>query len=83
MRRVNEPPAASFPHDLRVLTPREREIVILLIAAGPLTNTQIATRLGVSERTVKGHFTCILAKLHRTGRDEIWRPVPSTSPPSS
>lgn len=38
-----------------VLSPREREILIL-VAEG-LANKQIARRLGISEKTVKGHLT--------------------------
>lgn len=38
-----------------VLSPREREVLIL-VAEG-LANKQIARRLGISEKTVKGHLT--------------------------
>jgi DNA-binding NarL/FixJ family response regulator len=49
------------------LTPREREVVVL-VAQGR-TNQQIATRLGVTERTAaRTHVSSILAKLGLTSR---------------
>jgi DNA-binding NarL/FixJ family response regulator len=51
------------------LTPRERQVVEL-VAAGR-TNQQIATRLGVSERTARTHVSNILTKLGLTSRTQI------------
>ena len=51
---------------LQRLTPRERE-VLLEIARG-LTNTEIATTLGISEVTVKTHVGAILTKLDLRNR---------------
>jgi DNA-binding NarL/FixJ family response regulator len=51
------------------LTSREREIVIL--AAGGLSNRQIAGRLVVSVRTVEGHLYRACAKLGASDRAEL------------
>jgi DNA-binding NarL/FixJ family response regulator len=50
------------------LTPREREVLDLL-AAG-LSNTAIATRLGLSLKTVNNNTSAIFAKLAVAGRAE-------------
>jgi two-component system response regulator TtrR len=44
------------------LTPRERQVLELLITGG--TSRQIATALQVSVRTVEGHRRMVLAKMH-------------------
>ncbi len=60
--------AAPLPLPLP-LTSREREIVTL--AAGGLSNRQIAERLVVSVRTVEGHLYRASAKLGTTDRAEL------------
>jgi DNA-binding NarL/FixJ family response regulator len=60
---------APRPEPGHELTPREREVVEL-VAAGR-TNQQIATRLGVSERTARTHVSNILTKLGLTSRTLI------------
>jgi DNA-binding NarL/FixJ family response regulator len=49
-----------------VLTPREREVLAEL-AAG-LSNAQIGARLAMTEATVKGHVSSVLAKLGTANR---------------
>nr|AQQ74597.1 hypothetical protein [uncultured bacterium] len=57
-----------------VLTPREWE-VLALIREG-LTNEQIASRLGITERGARFHVSEILSKLYVSSRAEAaaWRP---------
>lgn len=52
---------SSVHRDLATLTPRELEVLRLL--AGGLSNAELARALGVSEATIKTHVTRILAKL--------------------
>ena len=61
--------AATPPHDL---TDRERE-VLSLVATG-LANKQIARRLGISEKTVKGHLTQVFQTIGVTDRTQaaLW-----------
>ena len=73
------------PSPAESLTARERE-VISLVAAGH-TNQQIATRLGVSERTARTHVSNILAKLGLSSRTQaaLWAErngltAPTTAP---
>jgi DNA-binding NarL/FixJ family response regulator len=53
--------SASNQEALRRLSSREREI-LGLVSAG-LSNTAIATRLSVMERTIESHIARIFAKL--------------------
>jgi DNA-binding NarL/FixJ family response regulator len=50
------------------LTPREREVLDLL--AGGLSNSAIATRLGLSSKTVNNNTSSIFTKLAVAGRTE-------------
>jgi DNA-binding NarL/FixJ family response regulator len=75
---VREPTAIDSPsaagtgsftaHPPQALTPREVEILGLL--AEGLGNKTIASRLGISEHTVKTHVTSIFAKLEVSTRTE-------------
>jgi len=48
----------------------EREIEVLRMIAEGLNNTEIASRLVISENTVKGHVSNILSKLHLADRTQ-------------
>jgi DNA-binding NarL/FixJ family response regulator len=50
------------------LTPREHDVVVLLAEGG--TNRQIATRLGVTERSARTHVSNILTKLGLASRTQ-------------
>ena len=50
------------------LTHRERDVVVLIAQGG--TNRQIATRLGVTERTARTHVSNILRKLGLASRTQ-------------
>ena len=60
---------ASDDRPLVVLTSREREVATL-VARG-LTNRQVATELGISERTAGNHVARILRKLALRSRAQI------------
>lgn len=67
--------ADDVPDAFAELTPREME-VLRAIAEG-LANAAIAERLGVAEKTVKGHVSNVLSKLHLADRTQAavyaWR----------
>ncbi|MFJ9809514.1 AAA family ATPase [Streptomyces sp. NPDC101158] len=60
------PPAAASAGPLSVLTPREREISVL-VAEG-LTNQAVADRLSLSPRTVESHVARVYRKTGVVGR---------------
>lgn len=57
-------------HEQDLLTPREREIVVLLGSA--LSNKEIARQLSISDKTVKTHLHHIYVKLHKSGRYKVF-----------
>jgi RNA polymerase sigma factor (sigma-70 family) len=61
-----DPDRAALHRDLASLTPRELEVLTLL--AGGLSNVELADALHLSEATVKTHITRILAKLQLRDR---------------
>ncbi|MEB3180732.1 MAG: response regulator transcription factor [Nostocaceae cyanobacterium] len=65
---VIPPQPQRLPPELAGLTPRERE-VLLLIADGA-SNREIAEALYISERTVKNHITHILSQLNLRDRTQ-------------
>ncbi|HEX2084251.1 MAG TPA: response regulator transcription factor [Solirubrobacteraceae bacterium] len=62
-------PMPAEPETLDELTPREREVV-LLVAKG-LSNQEVGERLFLSEATVKTHLTSILRKLGLRDRTQL------------
>jgi DNA-binding NarL/FixJ family response regulator len=63
-----EPRAEPAIFSGEALTPREAEVLALL--AEGLPNRRIATRLGISENTVKFHVNALLDKLDADTRTE-------------
>ena len=61
-------PAASTPTELATLTPRELEV--LRLVAGGLSNHDLAHELHLTEATVKTHVARILAKLGLSSRTQ-------------
>lgn len=66
IQHVTQPPTTQ--PDPNTLTERERDILLLL--AQGLSNKQIAGQLHITEGTVKGHVSNILAKLHLEDRTQ-------------
>jgi DNA-binding NarL/FixJ family response regulator len=58
--------AQSAPHPLEGVSPREREVLGLLLEGLP--NKLIARRLGISEKTVKTHLTSVFRQIGVTDR---------------
>jgi DNA-binding CsgD family transcriptional regulator len=71
LKRRGRPP---YPD---ILTPSEWRVLEALRRG--LTNTEIATELGLTVHGVKYHVSNMLGKLHLEGRDQLaaWRPEPS------
>jgi DNA-binding NarL/FixJ family response regulator len=65
----HQPATVRQPVDL---TDRERQVLALL--AGGLANKQIARRLGISEKTVKGHLTNLFQRIGVSDRTQaaLW-----------
>jgi len=61
-------PAASTPTELATLTPRELEV--LRLVAGGLSNHDVASELHLTEATVKTHVARVLAKLGLSSRTQ-------------
>lgn len=67
--RVLAASLSTPPNAADQLTPRERDVVVL-VAQG-LSNKQIARRLSVSERTARTHVSNILGKLALASRTQL------------
>lgn len=61
--------APDKEESFKVLTPREQEVLQLVVAG--LSNRDIAVRLVLSENTVKYHLKNILEKLHLQNRAQV------------
>jgi DNA-binding NarL/FixJ family response regulator len=48
----------------------DRELEVLRLIADGLSNAEIANKLVISEKTVKGHVSNILSKLHMMDRTQ-------------
>lgn len=68
---LTRPRTDPHPGGLSLLTWREQQVV-KLVAEG-LANKTIATRLGISARTVEGHLNHVFVKLDVTSRTELVR----------
>jgi two-component system nitrate/nitrite response regulator NarL len=69
LRRVTPQPSGSKARPDFGLTPREREVVGLIVAG--YTNKDLAQKLSISEQTVKHHLTNIFDKLGVSNRLEL------------
>jgi DNA-binding CsgD family transcriptional regulator len=69
------PPTTLVPHEPSIGKPKDvltvREQEVALLAARGLTNRQVSTQLGISERTAGNHVARILRKLELRSRAQI------------
>lgn len=68
LNRPNVQQPEQLPPKLAELTPREREVLCLIVAGA--SNREIAQTLFISERTVKNHITSILSRLNLGNRTQ-------------
>ena len=81
LRRVSALAASPrTPTDTSSLTPREREVLVLIERG--MSNKQIAATLSIEVRTVKNHVHNLLEKLRVTRRGEAAACLRATSVPS-
>lgn len=69
-KKLVERASGAIHAELAVEPLTEREIEVLRLAAKGMGNRQIATGLGISDRTVQGHLGNIYEKLHVSTRTE-------------
>lgn len=68
-RRRSESLRADAQARLARLTPREREVLVQVVAG--LANKQVATRLGTTEQTIKVHRGRVMAKMQADSLPEL------------
>jgi non-specific serine/threonine protein kinase len=66
---LGRPARAAGPTDAGPLSPREREVAILV--SGGLSNRDISGRLGISEKTAANHLDHIMTKLDLRSRTQV------------
>jgi len=71
LRRLRESEIADLQRRLRTLTPREREVLPLVISG--LLNKQIAAEINASEATVKVHRSQLMRKLEAKSVPDLVR----------
>lgn len=70
-RLANRPTSATSSENEPNLTPREREVLNLIVTGA--TDKEIAAQLSLSVHTVKSHVRNILSKLHAVDRHQAAR----------
>jgi DNA-binding CsgD family transcriptional regulator len=73
-RPAGRPSSPDRPLTSREQTLTDREREVLALAAEGLANRQIASRMGIADRTVKRHLTAVFRKLQVSSRVEQLRP---------
>jgi RNA polymerase sigma factor (sigma-70 family) len=79
-RREHETEAVDLKRRFDSLTPREREVVSMVVAG--MLNKQIAAQLGTAESTVKVQRSRAMEKMHAASLADLIRMIEKVNPPS-